>query len=512
MHYAFQISEQARARAILDLVQISIAKGIARVDAASLREEQRLLAEDLQIKQRLRDIKHDGPALEAALREQRSIGRRFAAFERNLEKRNPAYAALKYPKPLAIDYLTKRVLRDREVMLEYFTGRDSTFLFVLTKDGIVAMLTLRPGQRALATQIKALRLPMTEAKEIRRRLSAERGEDNPVTLEDIERAGTLRQFDIETAHLLYQELVEPAWMYIKDAAHVTIVPHGPLFYLPFELLAVDASPPAPDASPVTSLPRPRYLLDAAPPISYALSAALLDPKLYQPDKPHRRGAFIAFANPAVDAGAAAEPSTAANVLPSLAFAEGEVNRAASLYGKAAKVYTGRQATKTRFIAEAPLHRDVLVATHGLPDDQHPMASALVFAQETAGEGYTLLNAAEIFSIPMNAELVALSACDLGGGTIRDGEGILGFTRAFIHAGSANIVLSLWLAADWPTAALMEEFFLQMRVKGAGKAEALRASKLAFLIAQPPGTDDEPSYAHPFFWASFVVFEGPRRNP
>jgi CHAT domain-containing protein len=135
--------------------------------------------------------------------------------------------------------------------------------------------------------------------------------------------------------------------------------------------------------------------------------------------------------------------------PPLNFAEDEANDVASFYGNAAKAYTRLNATKSRFIAEAPGYGQVLVATHGLLDDDQPTASALVFAQQGQEKGYALLNAGEIFNIPLSANLIALSACDLGGGTIRDGEGILGFTRALIYSGSANIVLSLWLASIGP---------------------------------------------------------------
>jgi CHAT domain-containing protein len=55
-------------------------------------------------------------------------------------------------------------------------------------------------------------------------------------------------------------------------------------------------------------------------------------------------------------------------------------------------------------------------------------------------------------------LVALSACDTGGGEARAGEGVLGLRRGFAEAGAQNLLMTLWTADDAETADLMEAFY------------------------------------------------------
>ncbi|MEM7039273.1 MAG: CHAT domain-containing protein, partial [Bacteroidota bacterium] len=88
----------------------------------------------------------------------------------------------------------------------------------------------------------------------------------------------------------------------------------------------------------------------------------------------------------------------------------------------------------------------------------------------------------------------LSACETGLGELKRGEGIIGLARAFAYAGARSTVMSLWSVDDAETAALMTEFYAQLK-SGKSKDEALRAAKLAYL--------EKNSVPHPYFWAGFV---------
>jgi CHAT domain-containing protein len=52
----------------------------------------------------------------------------------------------------------------------------------------------------------------------------------------------------------------------------------------------------------------------------------------------------------------------------------------------------------------------------------------------------------------------LSACETGRGKVVGGEGIVGFTRAFLFAGSSRVLVSLWKVDDEATAALMTKYY------------------------------------------------------
>lgn len=105
--------------------------------------------------------------------------------------------------------------------------------------------------------------------------------------------------------------------------------------------------------------------------------------------------------------------------------------------------------------------------------------------------------------------MTLSACEVGLGRIRDGEGLIGMGQAFLYAGASSLVVSLWSVYDTSTAQLFTDFHGHVRDDPAKKARALRESKLATSgTRQPLESGRLLSYAHPFFWAPFVLFRGP----
>ncbi|MBW4691575.1 MAG: CHAT domain-containing protein [Lyngbya sp. HA4199-MV5] len=188
-------------------------------------------------------------------------------------------------------------------------------------------------------------------------------------------------------------------------------------------------------------------------------------------------------------------------LAPLPGAEKEARAIASLLQTQA--ITGKQATKTTIVQQMSRAQIIHLATHGLLDEQRGLESALAFAPEVnrsakkgdrasdrANNG--LLTAAEILTLPLNADLVVLSACDTGRGRIT-GDGVVGLARSFLAAGTSNLVVSLWAIPDAPTATLMTQFYRNLRQTN-DKAQALRQAMLITMKTHPNPRD----------WAAFTL--------
>ena len=85
----------------------------------------------------------------------------------------------------------------------------------------------------------------------------------------------------------------------------------------------------------------------------------------------------------------------------------------------------------------------------------------------------------------------------------------GLGRAFFYAGARALLVSNWPVETVAVRLIMTDLFRrQVQTPGLAKAEALRQSMLALLSG--PGSVDVKtgkaafSYAHPLFWAPFVV--------
>jgi CHAT domain-containing protein len=138
------------------------------------------------------------------------------------------------------------------------------------------------------------------------------------------------------------------------------------------------------------------------------------------------------------------------------------------------------------------------ATHGLLDPKHPELSGLVFSLVDKNgrdiDGY--LQAQEIYRLRLQANLVVLSACNSGLGKPVSGEGTIGLTRAFVHAGVPHVLSTLWSIEDEATSELMGQFYDAVLDKKVSPASALREAQLHLLR--------DKRWSHPFYWAGFTL--------
>jgi hypothetical protein len=129
-----------------------------------------------------------------------------------------------------------------------------------------------------------------------------------------------------------------------------------------------------------------------------------------------------------------------------------------------------------------------LATHAEFRPDNPLFSGLALS----GAWLTTL---DIFGLRLRASLVTLSACQTGRHVIGGGDEVLGLARAFLSAGAASLVLSLWAVEDRSTADFMRAFYGSL-AQGSTKGAGLRHAQQQFIA--------DASRVHPYYWAPFVL--------
>ena len=130
-----------------------------------------------------------------------------------------------------------------------------------------------------------------------------------------------------------------------------------------------------------------------------------------------------------------------------------------------------------------------IACHAHFRHDSPRFSAL----HLADGAFTVRDAAQL---RLPCALVTLSACETGVSAVIPGDELIGLTHAFIAAGAARVLASLWTVQDEATVGFMERFYDRLRA-GLAPARALREVQLETLREQP----------HPYLWAAFVLHGG-----
>jgi tetratricopeptide (TPR) repeat protein/CHAT domain-containing protein len=96
----------------------------------------------------------------------------------------------------------------------------------------------------------------------------------------------------------------------------------------------------------------------------------------------------------------------------------------------------------------------------------------------------LLTAEDVTTLDLlGTRLVVLSACETGLGSVRAGEGVFGFRRAFALAGAETLIMSLWKVPDETTRELMELYYAAI-LSGRRRDDALRSVQLSIRAKHP----------------------------
>ena len=135
------------------------------------------------------------------------------------------------------------------------------------------------------------------------------------------------------------------------------------------------------------------------------------------------------------------------------------------------------------------------ATHGMINSRDPKESYLLLAGAPGRLSVRDL-VENTFKLSFDGtRLVTLSACNTNIGGFDPGAAYGSLSRAFSNAGAPTVIASLWSVDDNSTRDTMTVFYRELAA-GTPKAEALRRAQISVM--------HDPRYAHPFYWAPFVM--------
>ena len=407
--------------------------------------------------------------------------------ELEMRRRDPAYAALRYPQPLDVAAAQASIPRDA-VLIDYVLEDENAVALVVTSD---------------RARICSLPSNAREARELWGRMAAtiQMAKDRSARADP--RAYALH------AHELYAKFVEPVLSALPARpSRLLIAPDGGLHYVPFAALVT--RPPTGAKVRFAGL----NYLGRETVVAYVPSATVLAMLLKSRVAPAEQQRLVAFCDPSLPLGEGA-PAVGADTRAAITRAigswaplkaaakEGAAIRA--LWGEAATVFSGGRADERTAKLQAAGASCLHFAAHGVADDSSPLYSALALSPSPTGNGEPsedgYLYAYEVMQLGRTAPLVVLSACETALGAEADGEGLVGLVRAFLSAGSRAVIASLWSVDDEATAALMRAFYEGLQ-KGVPPDAALAAAQRQAMQGKLRGAT---SASAPYFWAAFAPY-------
>jgi len=469
--------------------------------------------------------------LQAIKRNIQSLIEARASIILRIEKDFPKYTNYIRPKPPGIAQI-QGLLSSEEAFIVIWTLKDKTCVWAIFPEGNPAFAVVDLGKEAVRQKVGLLRRALRPK---------------------VRMLSEIPDFDLETAYEIYERLLRPVELGWRTARSLLVVINGPLDQIPLAVLPTKkVKPVSGSAIRFEGYRQVPWLIREASITRLPSTAALLTLRALPAPDPAREP-FAGFGDPIfnltqlrgtpvtqsilskpgvppgdfavrgiriIDAGEELDNATLSSVcieqLCRLPETADEIRQiAASLRADPVRdVFLGKAATEAAVKSQDLSRKKILAfATHALlPGDLDGLTQpALAFSapEVTKLDEDGLLTLGEILTLNLDADLVLLSACDTGAGDGSGTEAVSGLGRAFFYAGARALLVTMW-PVETSSARLLTTglFRYQQENNSFSTASALQKSILK-LIAGPGLKDNTTgvivsSYAHPFFWAPFVI--------
>ena len=480
---ALEMSERSRARSLLDALNNRAAQGAHEGGEAESHLMRAKLAVDRAFDRRLKLVVEGG-----AKRDLEASSAELTQALGDLERADDDVRAAEFHPPKPIQTMTateieQASLDSKTTFFEYALGAEHSYLWVIGGGKLKSYVL--PSRKQLEEMVKHWR-GLAAGQE-----RAEAGSGDK-----------LKPLSARLSCALFADAVQ------SGMTQMVIVPDGQLAMLPFAALPENGCSSVPGGPLVAS-----HEVAMTPSLSVFFSRK-------QEAENHFQGEVAIVADPVFDAAdpRAAALKTRATIhdsrsawnpetsvaLPRLLNTGYEANTIQDTVRKAAgnnQVFLAQgfdANVETVLSSKMQDYRIWHLATHGVYDETMPEFSGLVFSLvgTDGGPRFGFLKAQDIARLNVRAELVVLSACDSAAGDIVSGEGIMGLSYAFLHAGAKQVVSTLWSIDDAKSKELMVVFYKELMRNCGNAAAALRQSQLTVMR--------QPHNSEPYYWAGFEL--------
>ncbi len=360
----------------------------------------------------------------------------------------PEYYKYKYDtEPISPKEIQEK-LSNNQALIEYFIDKNSLFIFLITSKKSYFLKQNLPAdfkQNIVAFKNEIIRNSVSS---------------NYVNL------------SLKIYNTLFSENINK--ILTEKIANIEIVADGELNYIPFESLLV--------RQPHSLKESNIYLLEKLT-IGYLPSATMNWKNTIPKTDKSLSLKYLGFA-PSYEKGS------------DLPYNQVNVSFLSNLFS--GKSFLKASATKQTFDEQSPNRTNILhLSMHAGASPTDPMESYLAFEKDS-------LFVHDIYARSIPAELSILDACETGVGILNNGEGVMNLSRAFLHAGSQSVAMSLWKLTSSPETSEIIRDFVTLVENGKPKDEALRTAKLNYLNKYRK----DLVLSHPFYWSPLILVGNP----
>ncbi len=446
LYKAWTCAEQAKSTILLEAVQRNRFKDLLTSDDSLLIQERNIRQQTAYF-ERLLLLEPNSLQRPIWQQQRAELVQQLAETEQQLQQQYPAWATLRRQAEsfTATSIQLLRQTLPNHAVVEYFIGEKHIEVFGQSSKGKVVWKRIEQPD-SVATKTKNLLLL----------LQSRSAMQSPNEYRKL-------------AYEIYQSVLQPALNNLDtNTKNILIVPDAWLAFLPFEALYNEAAPEV-------GWERAPFLLRHCG-IHYAFSLAVLESQRQISTKAKYNVLQIAPRFIAKQRG-----------LSPLLHSQEEtpVKQACQ-----SQQYFDRQANFEQLKQTAANYRILHLSTHAGVDSNGGLPRVELYDRPAY--------LPDIYALPLQADLVVLSACQTGLGQFHKGEGVMSLSRAFTYAGVKGLVSSLWIINEAATANIFYRMYGYLQA-GVTKPTALRNAKIAYLDdANVPAFQKSP-----YYWSGLV---------